>query len=66
MLPTAHELIMHIYTVCDYHHLPVVGLTVLVVPDPVAVVIEELAVLGGPANLHHPAGHNQHLVVPTA
>ena len=65
MSPTAHEVIMHIYTVRDWN-LPVVSLAVLVVPDPVAVVIEELAVLGGPANLHHPAGHNQHLVVPTA
>jgi hypothetical protein len=45
--------------------LPIVCLAVLVVPDAVAVVVEELAVLGGPTDLHDAASHNQHLVVPT-
>jgi hypothetical protein len=45
--------------------LPVVCLAVFVVPDAVAVVVEELAVLGGPTDLHDAARHNQHLVVPT-
>ena len=31
-----------------------------------AYVVEELAVLGGPADLHHPGGDDRHLVVPHA
>jgi hypothetical protein len=46
-------------------YLPIIGLAVLIVTDAVSVVIEELAVLCGPANLHHTACNYQHLVVPT-
>ena len=46
--------------------LPVVGQAELVVADAVSVVVKELAVFGGPPDLHDPAGHDQHLVVPAA
>lgn len=39
---------------------------VRVVPDAVALVAEEVGILGRPADLHHARCHDQHLVVPAA
>ena len=49
-----------------YPFLPIVCLAEDVVPDTEAVVVEELTLLGGPTDLHDPAGHDQHFVIPTA
>ena len=42
----------------------IVGDRMMIISDPVAFVVEELGLFGGPADLHHAVGDDRHFVVP--
>ena len=46
-------------------YLPVVCLAVLIVADTEPLVVEKLALLRCPTDLHHTARHHQYLIIPT-